>query len=92
MTTNLTWKDRYRLALREEYTLKDIKSLCDCGPTKAKQIRDKAIEYALRNNLCLSSQKVPAEAVFKVTGHDINYFYDKMMLEHKLTLLEKEVQ
>lgn len=85
-----TWKERYRLSLKEEYTLKDIMKLRDCGPTRATEIRKLAINYSLKNKLHLGSQKVPAEAVFAVTGLGIDYYYERMLQEHKLTVLEPQ--
>jgi len=88
MKANLTWKEKYCLSLQEEYTLKEIMKLRDCGASRASEIRKQAIKYSLKNGLYLGSQKVPAEAVFAVTGFGINYYYDRMLQEHKMLVLD----
>lgn len=88
MKVNLSWKEKYRLSLQEEFTLKDIMKLRDCGASRASSIRKQAVTYSLKNNLYIGSQKVPAEAVFAITGCGIDYYYDRMLQEHKMIVLE----
>lgn len=95
MRNRITWKEKYLLALSEELTLKEIMLLrdCgmpirDCGMPKARSIRQDAIEYCLINNIQTEMKKIPTEAVFSVTGCDLNYYYDKMKKELMVTTLE----
>lgn len=88
MRNRITWKEKYLLALSEELTLKEIMLLRDCGMPKARSIRQDAIEYCLINNIQTEMKKIPTEAVFSVTGCDLNYYYDKMKKELKVTTLE----
>ena len=75
MRNRITWKEKYLLALSEELTLKEIMLLRDCGMPKARSIRQDAIEYCLINNIQTEMKKIPTEAVFSVTGCDLNYYY-----------------
>lgn len=94
MRNRITWKEKYLLALSEELTLKEIMLLRDCGMPKARSIRQDAIEYCLINNIQIINniqtemKKIPTEAVFSVTGCDLNYYYDKMKKELMVTTLE----
>lgn len=88
MRNRITWKEKYLLALSEELTLKEIMLLRDCGMPKARSIRQDAIEYCLINNIQTEMKKIPTEAVFSVTGCDLNYYYDKMKKELMVTTLE----
>lgn len=81
----LDWKDKCRLALRETLTLNDIMGLRECGMPKAREIRKKAIDYCLMNGLEIDSRSVPAEAVFKVTGFELQDYFDKLKLELQVT-------
>ena len=88
MRNRITWKEKYLLALSEKLTLKEIMLLRDCGMPKARSIRQDAIEYCLINNIQTEMKKIPTEAVFSVTGCDLNYYYDKMKKELMVTTLE----
>lgn len=88
MRNRITWKEKYLLALSEELTLKEIMLLRDCGMPKVRSIRQDAIEYCLINNIQTEMKKIPTEAVFSVTGCDLNYYYDKMKKELMVTTLE----
>lgn len=88
MRNRITWKEKYLLALSKELTLKEIMLLRDCGMPKARSIRQDAIEYCLINNIQTEMKKIPTEAVFSVTGCDLNYYYDKMKKELMVTTLE----
>lgn len=88
MRNRITWKEKYLLALSEELTLKEIMLLRDCGMPKARSIRQDAIEYCLINNIQTEMKKIPTEAVFSVTGCDLNYYYDKIKKELMVTTLE----
>ncbi len=83
MLKKLTWKEKYILSLSENMSLKDIMRLRDIGQPTAIKIRNKAIEYCIRNGIEFNTRLVPTEAVLIVTGHDIQYYYDKMVLESK---------
>ncbi|MEF2609922.1 MAG: hypothetical protein U0M88_09835, partial [Faecalicoccus sp.] len=60
---------------------KEIMLLCDIGAPRARSIRDNAIKYCLMNNIPTTPQRTLTEAIFEVTEHDLDYFYDKMKKE-----------
>lgn len=78
---NLTWTEKYNLALKEMLSIKEIMKLRSIGQPSAIQIRKKAIEYCLSHEISIPSNKVPTEIVFEVTGHNLGYYYEKMKLE-----------
>ena len=85
----LNWRDKYALALQENLTIKDIMLLRDCGQPKATAIRDAAVQYCVDNKLETTVRGVNTEAVFEITGMNLQYYYNKMMQEqHYLTCLE----
>lgn len=84
MRNKTTWTNRYKLAISETITLREIELLLDCGQPKAIEVRQKAIEYCSINNIEMYSRCVPTEAVLKVIRKDIDYYYDKMLLETKI--------
>ena len=79
----LSWSEKYMLSLTEEMTGKDIMKLRGVSFSKAQTIRNKAVEYCLIHDIEIGAKKVPTEVVLIVTGHDINYYYEKMLLEAK---------
>ncbi len=81
MRDSLTWRDRYLLSISEEMTVKDIMALRNVGQATALKIRQKAIDYCLVNNIDLMGIKVPTIAVHEATKLDIEYYYQKMLLE-----------
>lgn len=83
MKNKITWKEKYILALKENLTLKDIMLLRDTNQKVATEIRNKAIHYCISNDIQLYSKSVPSEAVLIVTKKDIDYYYNKMILESK---------
>lgn len=84
MKKHLSWKEKYILALKEEFTVKDIMQLRDVGQPRALEIRNKAINYCLLNNITLYTRKVPVEAILEVTGYNLEYYYDKMLKEKEV--------
>ncbi len=78
------------LALSEVLKVKDIMILAGCGKTKATEIRQKALDYCIENDVPLYCRAVPTGAVLAVLGHDLEYYYDKMVLEHKALALRGE--
>lgn len=83
MKNKISWKEKYILSLKENLTLKDIMLLRDVNQKVASDIRNKAIHYCISNDIQLYSKAVPSEAVLIVTKKDINYYYNKMILESK---------
>lgn len=83
MKQRLTWAEKYRLALQEEMTLKDIQALRDCGQPKAVSIRNLCIEYSIKNDIVLESRSVPTALVFAVTGYNLDYYYEKALQESR---------
>lgn len=83
MKNSIKWSEKYKLALKESLSIKDIMNLRDCGQPKATKIRDEAIKYCIENNIRYESKKVPTEIVLNVTNYDLNYYYEKMLLESK---------
>jgi hypothetical protein len=84
MGKEITWLERYRVALKEELTLRDIMELRAVGKPRAMKIRDKVNEYCLLNDIELPTAQVPTELVFHVTGKDIEYYNGKMELEKRI--------
>lgn len=83
VNNQISWADKYLLSLQEEVTYREIMQLRSCGHQTALEIRKKAIEYCIENSIEYSMRKVPTIAVLKVIGHDIDYYYEKMIQEHK---------
>ena len=83
MKYDVSWKERYLISLKEEFTILDIMKLRSCGNPRATKIRKQAICYCLENEIPLEVQKVPAIAVFEVTGCDVDYYYKKACQEAK---------
>ncbi len=87
MKYEVSWKERYNISLKEEFTIIDIMKLRCCGNPRASKIRQKAIEYCLENDIDIEPHKVPAIAVFAVTELDSSYYYDKAIQENKILAL-----
>ena len=83
MKEKLTWSQKYELGLKEYLSISGIMKLRDCGQPKATEIRNKAIDYCVQNNIDFDAKNIPTEAVFAVTNLDLNYYYEKMILESK---------
>ena len=79
-----SYKNRYKLSISEHLTINEIMQLLDCGRSYALDIRKKAIEYCLLNNVDIYCRSVPTEAVLKIAKKDIKYYFDKMILESKM--------
>lgn len=79
----LSWCDKYRLALNESLSVKEIMLLRDCGQPKALKIRSAAISYCIENHIDFDSRGTPIEAIFEVTNLNLDYYYNKMLLENK---------
>ena len=85
----LNWREKYRLALQETLTIKEIMSLRDVGQPKATLIRNDAVKYCIDNNLDITSKGVDTSAVLEITGKNLEYYYNKMIGEQRcLTCLE----
>ena len=81
---NATWHERYRIALKEELTLKDIMILRAIGKPRAMELRTEVINYCLVNNLRLPTAQVPTDLVFLLTDKYLDYYYNMMVHETKL--------
>lgn len=86
MKTTLNWKEKYMLALKEQLTIKEIMLLRDCGQPKATSIRQKAIEYCCMHDIEFDCRKTPTQAIFEITNLNLDYYYQKMLLEAKATI------
>lgn len=84
MRKELNWRDKYALALKESLTINEIMQLRDCGKPKAAKIREKGIQYCVANNIEFDLRKTSTQIVFTVTGLDLDYYYQKMLLERKI--------
>jgi len=81
--TSIKWSEKYELGLKERLSIKEIMKLRDCGQPKATEIRNKALDYCLENNIECSNKSIPTEAVFAVTNLNLDYYYNKMLLESR---------
>ena len=86
---NLNWQEKYALGLKESLSIKEIMMLRDCGQPAATMIRDKSINYCIEHDIDYGSRLIPTAVVFKVTGLDLNYYYDKMLQEDKMHKLKE---
>lgn len=91
MKDQITWYDRYQIALKEVLSIKDIMKLRDVGQPTAIKIRNEAIEYCLKNDIALMTNKVPCEIVMIITNKDLDYYHEKMILEYESLNLKKEL-
>lgn len=80
---NCTWNERYLLSLTEEMNANQIMKLRNVNKKEALRIRKEALEYCKKNGIKVVGQKVPTEAVLKVTGREIDFYYNRMTLEAK---------
>lgn len=87
MKHEVSWKERYEISLKEEFTIIDIMKLRNCGNPRASKIRQNAVKYCIENCIDIEAHKVPSIAVFAVTGRDITYYYDKAIQESKINNL-----
>lgn len=78
-----TWKERYLISISEELSTQEIMILRNVNKKQALLIRQEAIKYCQQNNIAQSGYKVPAVAVLKVTDREVDYYYNKMLLESK---------
>lgn len=90
MCRSVTWQERYKIALSESLSIKDIMKLRNVGQPKAISIRKKAVEYCLVNGMeDLISVGVPTDVVLNITGFDLSYYFNKMKLEFEMENLSK---
>ena len=81
MKCKAEWYERYVLSISEELTVKEIMTLRGVGQATALKIRKKAIKYCLMNDIDIMGIRTPTIAVLEVTRLDIQYYYDKLVLE-----------
>ena len=84
MKKETTWTEKYKIALKENLTVKDIMKLRDVGQPRALDIRQEALHYCIAHNIFVAGQKVSTEAVFEVTNKDLDYYYDRMLKEREV--------
>ena len=77
----LNWREKYSLALKEQLTIKEIMLLRDCGQPKAVKLREKAIEYCASHDIEFEYRKIPTQVIFEITNLNLDYYYNKMLLE-----------
>lgn len=80
----LSWCDKYKLALNENLSIKEIMMLRDCGQPKATQIRNDAIRYCMENDIEFESRRIPTAVVLQITNLGLEYYYNKMLQEAKI--------
>lgn len=91
MAKNVTWCDKYQIALKENLSVRDIMNLRSIGQNQAMDIRTKAIEYCLKNNIEIGCNYVPTEIVFIITNRDLEFYYDKMLKEIQIMKLRQSI-
>lgn len=79
----LSWREKYLLALKEKLTINEIMLLRDCGQPTAAKIREQAIRYCAENDIEFDCRRTPTEAIFEITNLNLDYYYQKMLLEAK---------
>lgn len=84
MKMTLTWREKYKLALQETLSIKEIMLLRECGQPKAIKLRNDAIDYCINNNIDFDSKRISTEIIFKVTSLNLDYYYNKMIQEKNL--------
>ncbi|OUN37701.1 hypothetical protein B5E87_11240 [Massilimicrobiota sp. An142] len=78
----MNWKEKYILSLKEEFSIKEIMLLRECGAPKARQLREEALNYCISHHISFNAnQKIPAEALFAITGKNIDFYKQKMVAE-----------
>ena len=87
----INWYERYLIAMQENLSIKDIMKLCNVGQPTAMKIRKEAYTYCLKNDIPTYNGKVPSEAIHIVTEKDLNYYHEKMVLEHEAMALHKSI-
>lgn len=86
----ITWCEKYLLAMKESLTLKEIMKLRSVGQPRAFKIRQEAIDYCIMNNIQIEGKWIPTVAIFEVTGMYLDYYYNKMIDESKaLEIIDK---
>ena len=76
-----TWFERYQIALKENLSVKEIMILRNVGQPTALQLRREAINYCLKNDIEIISNKAPTEVIMRLTGKALEFYYEKMVLE-----------
>lgn len=78
---NVSWYDKYHIALKENLTIKEIMLLRDIGQPSAIELREQAVEYCVANDIPLPTKQVPTDVIMRLTGRNLNFYHDKMMKE-----------
>ena len=91
MKIELSWCDRYEIALKEYLSVRDIMKLCGVGQPKALIIRKNVIDYCIMNDISINAYKVPCDIVMLITNRDLSYYYDKMLLEVESVKLRQSI-
>lgn len=81
MRATKSWYQRYKIALKEELTVKEIMDLRNVGQPTALELRREALNYCLKNDITITSNKPPTDVIMRLTGKSLDYYYEKMKKE-----------
>lgn len=76
-----SWYDRYRIALKERLSVKEIMQLCGVGQPTALQLRREAVEYCIKNDIPMVSNKPPTHVILSLIDKSVDYYHTKMVME-----------
>lgn len=91
MRNEFTWYDRYQIALKEDLSIKDIMLLRNVGQPTAINLRREALEYCIKNDITVMNNKPPTEVLMLLTGKDLDFYHEKMVLELEAIKLHRTV-
>ncbi len=77
---DISWYEKYHLALKESLTIKEIMQLRSCGQPTAMELREEAVNYCLANNIPFHKTG-SHRCYYALTGRDLSFYYDKMIKE-----------
>lgn len=79
--TVLSWKEKFDIAMKERFTVKDIMNLYEVGQHTASRYRKNALTYCKTHKIPVDVKAVPSEAVFATTNRSLEYYEKKMIME-----------
>lgn len=91
MKDYITWYERYKIALKEDLSIRDIMLLRNVGQPTAINLRREALEYCMKNDITVINNKPPTEVLMLLTGKDLDYYHEKMVLELEAINLHQTV-
>ena len=92
MRRNSTWFERYQIAMKETLSIKDIMVLRDVGQPTATALSREAKEYCLKNDIPLPPNKAPTDVIMLLTGKNMDYYHDKMVMEAEAIQLQNTIR